>query len=374
MDEKDDSELLLDASAMGIKLWKKVAKLAGENRLLRKQAEKLREELVASLATPEPAPTQMSAREWVEKHPEMYPPGFLAEMWPKLPPVVTVLGSPPKKPAESATPGDGWRWLETGELLEEGDEREVFAGIWQPTDCTGMALTEHAQHSYRRRVTEPAPEEAPAVSTPKPDPGEKWRLKVDPGEGWRLLEVGETVQDGDYRKYNPFTDVWVPCDMSIGAKVTYERIADGDLFRRRVTEPTPVETPAEVKPEADPAESAEIKPSDVLSCYRLLEAKEVTSPTDEWRDSVNEKWRLTERGGQTVSVDDETCGRFRRRLSPAQQVSAIERALEARDLQIKQLQKENEDLKRLHEQDELASVMLRKDWLKLKLQMMKLSR
>ena len=128
MDEKDDSELLMDASAMGIKLWKKVAKLAGENRLLRKQAEKLREELVAALAPPKPAPVLTSAREWVEKHAEMYPSGFLASidpaMWAKLPPVVEWPANPPEKPAETVPkvdPGEGWRLLEAGETVQHGD-------------------------------------------------------------------------------------------------------------------------------------------------------------------------------------------------------------------------------------------------------------
>jgi len=193
MDEKDDSELLTDAATMGIKLWKKIVALAKENNVLKQQAEKLREELVAAPAKP------------------------------KL-----------------------------------------------------------------------APEPPAAVSAVPP---------VDPGDGWRLLEVGETIQDGDYRNSNPFDPAWwVPCDISIGAKVTAEQIAHGCRFRRRVTEPLPVETPAAVKPRVDPGEG-----------WKLLALGDTLEEGDQVH-AFSSRWVPTKMAGTTI-INPEL--RYRRRTTPA---------------------------------------------------------
>ena len=79
------------------------------------------------------------------------------------------------KPFESdeiKTPdvGDGWRWLELGEILCKGDEflpewsRDDEQNPWREThDCTGMPVAANKQHTYRRRATVPeAPQSRPA--------------------------------------------------------------------------------------------------------------------------------------------------------------------------------------------------------------------
>ena len=57
-------------------------------------------------------------------------------------------------------PGPGWRLLEAGEIVEEGDERRVTGG-WAKTHNAG--LPQSAYFVYRRRIT--APRATKAIAT-----------------------------------------------------------------------------------------------------------------------------------------------------------------------------------------------------------------
>jgi len=127
--------------------------------------------------------------------------------------------------------GEGWRLLGREEILQAGDEADVGHDEpqWVPTSCVGQRVGDIGD-GYRRRVT---PELADiAADTPlSATSGTLPDAEPDVGEGWRLLDVGETVRDGDHRYQD---QEWVPCCISVGRKIT-ERIAYGICYRRRVT-------------------------------------------------------------------------------------------------------------------------------------------
>ncbi len=157
-----------------------------------------------------------------------------------------------KKPEVNPDVGAEWRMLGAEERLEKGDEMESPAGEWLAVDIKSVGHKVFIESGRcRRRVT-------------------------SPGDGWRLLEVGETVQEGDYRKYNPYNAAWTLCDMSVGTKVTYEQRAEGDLFRRRVT---PVEKATE---DVDPGEGWRLSMPKVNpgKGWRLLAAGETVQDGD----------------------------------------------------------------------------------------------
>jgi hypothetical protein len=69
-------------------------------------------------------------------------------------------------------PGEGYRWVERGETLREGDELKSRADEWWKTLSAGRLCTCH--HTYRRRI-DAAPEpssgacQLPAETTPRAD-------------------------------------------------------------------------------------------------------------------------------------------------------------------------------------------------------------
>jgi len=87
------------------------------------------------------------------------------------------------------------------------------------------------------------------------------RQEPDVGEGWRVLEVGETIQDGDCRYQD---QKWEPCCISVGRTVTEWQIAYGIRYRRRVTpESKHVVVPAASTPlEAMPLPASQVTHGD----------------------------------------------------------------------------------------------------------------
>jgi hypothetical protein len=79
-------------------------------------------------------------------------------------------------------PGVGYRLLGNGETILASDQYRDYMGHWVPAfeHSIGKPFDSRCFNPYRRKVETPV--EAPAV---------------DPGVGYRLLEVGETLQDGD---------------------------------------------------------------------------------------------------------------------------------------------------------------------------------
>ena len=187
-------------------------------------------------------------------------------------------------------PAAGYRILEIGETIQEGDEVEGCNG-WQPVSYYPIRCNIPDAFRRRRLVSEseapsPNPESriadlesriavleglviSPAVATcddvAAPSPS-----AVDPGEGYRLLDFGETILAGDEEADGESGGGWSPIRQA------------GDEFsptnwypvRRKIAPPT----------------------------YRLLNPGEIVREGDELLDGVNiggpEKWRkvTTSRG------------------------------------------------------------------------------
>jgi hypothetical protein len=130
----------------------------------------------------------------------------------------------PLKP-EEPQPGDGYRWVEVHEVLEEGDEIQGNDGRWRPTYSVGRTVQEVQEEvadnrTYRRKI-EPA---------------------IDPGKGYRLLEVGERIYQGDecYQVGQVLPQLQWKETQFVGATVGENDRVDG-TYRRRlkpVVDPT----------------------------------------------------------------------------------------------------------------------------------------
>lgn len=95
---------------------------------------------------------------------------------------------------EAINPGEGYRLLKDGEILQEGDE--VFEqSRWKPTIFKGHTVGQGMPKGgiYRRKLEEPK--------------AEKNEPAIDPGEGYRLLDIGEALQDGD--EFLVGGDIWL---------------------------------------------------------------------------------------------------------------------------------------------------------------------
>jgi hypothetical protein len=79
------------------------------------------------------------------------------------------------EPPKPVDPGEGWRLLEVGEVMNAGDEWWLpLQQKWKKLDLMWVSHhLDNEQANVRRRV------------------------KPDPGEGWRLVEVGEKYQQDD---------------------------------------------------------------------------------------------------------------------------------------------------------------------------------
>jgi hypothetical protein len=167
--------------------------------------------------------------------------------------------------SRSQFPAAGYRILEVGETIQEGDEVRSGSGGWLPVAFFPVRCC--LSDSFRRRVAEseapsPNPESRIAdlesrvavleglvlepgdeVATPPPS-------AVDPGEGYRLLDIGEAILAGDEEADDEAGGGWSPICFA------------GDEFhphnwypvRRKITPPTyRLLNPGEIIRETDEA-------------------------------------------------------------------------------------------------------------------------
>jgi hypothetical protein len=109
--------------------------------------------------------------------------------------------------------GDGWRLLEVGEQIEEGDEFFFRSGWFPVSPKTDAAVLDGlaSRFSVRRRV--------PAATADA-------RTPVDPGDGWRLLGENERVEAGD-----EYLDRGVWCGTKCAGRIVKHM---DETYRRRV--------------------------------------------------------------------------------------------------------------------------------------------
>lgn len=53
------------------------------------------------------------------------------------------------------SPGDGYRWLEMGEVIIKGDDHKHYCGAWMPSYCIGGRLSRGDIQRYRRKIETP---------------------------------------------------------------------------------------------------------------------------------------------------------------------------------------------------------------------------
>lgn len=85
-------------------------------------------------------------------------------------PEAPVCGDGDSYPSTPPDPGPGYRLVEKGELIEEGDEWFEVDGIWHPTELGGSGARKNIDTPLRRRVAPPS---------------------------YRLLNPGETIRASD---------------------------------------------------------------------------------------------------------------------------------------------------------------------------------
>lgn len=100
------------------------------------------------------------------------------------------------------SPGEGYRFLEVGEKIQEGDEWYEDGNGWETTSAQGARTPRN--YCYRRKVEVKEPVKEPVKKYP--DMAYINGKLVDPGEGYRLLELGETVNAGD--EYHEYGQKW----------------------------------------------------------------------------------------------------------------------------------------------------------------------
>ena len=104
------------------------------------------------------------------------------------------------------TPGEGWRFLETGEFFKRGDEFLGFDGLWAEVFKVDVRYDPQYHYKTRRRIKPP--------------------VEI-PGEGWRLLDEGEIFEDGD--EYLNSSEEWRP---TLGRRGKYDSKCHRKIRRR----------------------------------------------------------------------------------------------------------------------------------------------
>lgn len=109
--------------------------------------------------------------------------------------VLAPKSAPTEKQTELPDPGEGWRWLSYGEVIEEDDEALIDAATedWRKTIWAGKTFCSTFR-PIRRRVKVP-----------------------DPGPGHRLLKVGEVIRKGD--EICNHEGQWLPCSIILGQQI-----------------------------------------------------------------------------------------------------------------------------------------------------------
>ena len=126
--------------------------------------------------------------------------------------------------------GDGWRWVNVGELLRKGDMFRDTDLAWTATTNAGAALAADGMHTYRRRIEQQQPQQA------ADDPS---------GPGWRDLGLDEPIEQGDV--YTPDGYNWLE-SYSIGRRPIEfpNRLEYPHLrYRRRIEQQQPSDSETE---------------------------------------------------------------------------------------------------------------------------------
>jgi hypothetical protein len=126
-------------------------------------------------------------------------------------------------------PGEGYRLLRAGEVIEEGDEFLDPQGSWvRAFFSVGFPLDAY-DRAFRRRY--PGVESDGREVDEERRPAAERGSGTDPGEGYRLLDAGEVIEEGDeyiseYPSARPMT--WRPYRRLVGHRNTL-----GSLSSRR---------------------------------------------------------------------------------------------------------------------------------------------
>lgn len=104
-------------------------------------------------------------------------------------------------------PGEGYRLLEKGEVIQEGDEVNAYG--WRPTSSVGYKVggAGAALCEYRRKL--PPHTITVSIDIPAPPKGYKW-------DGWRLIKEGETSV-----YLNTITHNWVFWEGKISTNIRF---------------------------------------------------------------------------------------------------------------------------------------------------------
>lgn len=146
--------------------------------------------------------------------------------------VAKVRAEPPREDA-----GQGWRMLELGETIQEGDEYGS-AGQWRAACLTETKVMRSDVGHYRRRIAKDTPKDTAGHIQADFEPKREETAKAcDCGaseEAWRTLELSETLIPGDeyWDATVPTRNKWVPTTR-VGGE------AAGYAYRRRATPPSP---------------------------------------------------------------------------------------------------------------------------------------
>jgi hypothetical protein len=167
----------------------------------------------------------------------------------------------------------GYRYLNKGEIVQEGDECVSTYCLIRGGDSFGSVSvsigvavgTEYTDLTFRRKV-EVKPVKKPAKS------------RIRPGKGYRMLKIGETIQDKD-QYFDTIVKKWRDTSFE-GSKVAKA----SDKYRRKVE--VPVAKPVEpvVKPNLAP------NGVDLGQGYRLVLDNEEIKDGDETWDKYYSKW------------------------------------------------------------------------------------
>lgn len=148
----------------------------------------------------------------------------------------------PYNPDGVASPGEGYRFLSEGEVLEAGDQ--LYAGeCWASTRYAGLRVGEagRTECTYRRRI----------AAQPATMPHNPFNL-TSAGDGYRFLNVGEAIAEGD-EVGGPW---WFPIDPNWVDKIVgspgYREVA----FRRKINTQTAQNTMT-ASPQEPPAPTLE---------------------------------------------------------------------------------------------------------------------
>jgi hypothetical protein len=183
----------------------------------------------------------------------------------------------------------GYRYLNKGEIVQEGDECVSTYCLIRGGDSFGSVSvsigvavgTEYTDLTFRRKVEV------------KPD-------HVLVPVGWRLLTDGETVKKGDLYLNNRHQTYWEVVDSSAGGIVGTNTATQYKYC-----------TPEEVKPIEKPVKKPSKKRIRPGKGYRMLKIGETIQDKDQYFDTIAKGWRDTSFQGYKI---EKTSDKYRRKV------------------------------------------------------------